>query len=328
MLQLEYDNKYSVLVEKCLLEADEEICVDNSARPDSASFTMNKMANPDLEIDLEELGNGGGSEAQNNNFRSIAKAFGRSEIDVTGQTYGELDDKNNGKYAAEEISLAQRDSIQKRDILCSQCHTVCETREIFEDHKMFCDKKENTSKHITMSGGLQDKKDRNMAVNVELETESSRTGNKQLTVKPEVCESMQSIPRPACSELFKAQQDLDKHKRLHENITENAATAVRRGCGYCKEFYHSKKDLLNHIVQSHEGQLLFRCCTCDKTYEKWSSLDIHEATHRFDKPYLCDLCGKSFKHSNYLRGHKRTHLDESRKKRHVCEICEKAFRSR
>lgn len=64
---------------------------------------------------------------------------------------------------------------------------------------------------------------------------------------------------------------------------------------------------------------------CDKSYEKWASLDIHEATHRLDKPYLCDLCG-NIPHN--LRGHKRTHLDDSKKKRRICDICGNAFRSR
>lgn len=327
VLQLRYENKYNALVEKCLLEADEEICMDNSI-PDSTSFTINKMVNPDLEIDLEELENEKSPNTQNNNFRTIAKILERSEVDTTKQTSGELGNKNNGKYTVKETSQVQQDKIHygKCGILCSQCQTFHETQAIFENHKIFCDKKENTFK--------QDKKNKHVAISIELEIGNPHTDaidklkNKQLIDKREISESVQSIYCPVCSEMFKTQQDFDKHKHLYENLTENVSTEIRKRCGHCKELYSNKKDLLNHIVQCHKGQLLFRCFTCDKTYEKWSSLDIHEATHRLDKPYLCDLCGKSFKHSNYLRGHKRTHLDESRKKRHACEICEKAFRSR
>lgn len=330
-MQTEYENKYNALVEKCLLERD-SICLDNSTHPNSASFTMSKMASPDLETSLEQLENGGNPEAQNNSFQSVTKVVGQSEINNRIQTYGEFDNKNNDKYTVKEISQTQQDKIQngKHDILCSQCQTLCETQEIFEDHKIFCVKKEDTSKCITMSNTLQDK---NMAVNIESKTESSQTDNKKLEKKqfidkPEICELVQSIYCPVCSRLFKTQQDFEEHKHLHDNFTENAAIGVNKRCGHCKECYHNKKDLLNHITQKHEGQLLLQCFMCDKTYEKWSGLEIHEATHRLDKPYLCDSCGKSFKHSNFLRCHKRSHLDESKKKRHVCEICEKAFRSR
>ncbi|XP_032670833.1 zinc finger protein 2 homolog isoform X2 [Odontomachus brunneus] len=324
----EYENKYNALVEKCLLETD-NICLDNSIHPDSVSFTMNKIANPDLETSLKELENRGNPEAQSNSFQSITKIVEQSEINNRIQTYGEFNNKNNGKYAMKEISQTQQDKIQngKHDILCSQCQTLYKTQEIFEDHKIFCVKKKDSSK--CTSNTLQNKKTKN----IESETEGFQSNNKelekkQLTDKPEICESVHSIYCPVCSQLFKTQQDFEEHKHLHDNFTENAAIGVNKRCGHCKECYHSKKDLLNHITQSHEGQLLFQCFMCDKMYERWSGLEIHEATHRLDKPYLCDLCGKSFKHSNFLRCHKRSHLDESKKKRHVCEICEKAFRSR
>ncbi|XP_014475155.1 PREDICTED: zinc finger protein 84-like isoform X1 [Dinoponera quadriceps] len=330
---LEYESKYNALVEKCLLEADAEICMDNNTNPDTASFAMNKMANPDLETSLEELENEESPEAQNINFQCIDKGFMQSEISTIGQTYKECNSKDNSNCAVKEISQVEQDKIRnsKRDISCSQCQNFYETQEIFENHKIFCIKKKDTSEYITMSNMLQGKKDIDVVVNTELEIESSHTGNEKLeseqTIdKPEISESEQLLHCTICSELFKTQQDFDKHS--HKNLAENDTIGVRKRCGHCKEMYYNKKDLLNHIMQLHGGKLLVRCFTCDKTYEKWSSLDIHEATHRLDKPYLCDLCGKSFKHSNYLRGHKRIHLDESKKKRHVCEVCKKAFRSR
>ncbi|XP_063984668.1 zinc finger protein 37-like [Diachasmimorpha longicaudata] len=110
---------------------------------------------------------------------------------------------------------------------------------------------------------------------------------------------------------------------------EQVSVRSSRRCGHCSQSFLHRKDLQSHITEAHNGEgALFKCGLCDKSYEKWSSLDVHEATHRQDKPYLCDLCGKSFKHSNNLRGHKRVHLDAARKKRHVCETCGSAFRSR
>lgn len=129
-----------------------------------------------------------------------------------------------------------------------------------------------------------------------------------------------------CKDLFNREEDLLIHDLYH---TRTTFPDQERKCGHCSSSFFNRKDLQNHISEKHSGlQMLFKCGVCDKVYEKWSSLDVHEATHRQDKPYLCDLCGKSFKHSNNLRGHKRTHLDVAKRKRHNCEICGNAFRSR
>ncbi|XP_012272257.1 zinc finger protein 93 [Orussus abietinus] len=133
--------------------------------------------------------------------------------------------------------------------------------------------------------------------------------------------------------------DLDIDETLVGNQTSNNMNdqaklktsdlnVPNRRCGYCQAIFSVPKELQIHISEYHGEQVPFKCSLCDKTYQKWSNLDVHEATHRLDKPYLCDLCGKSFKHSNNLRGHKRTHLDVSKKKRHVCDICGNAYRSR
>ncbi|KAL6432545.1 hypothetical protein ACFW04_006842 [Cataglyphis niger] len=316
--QSEYENKYNTLIEECSLEMTQEVCADESTH----SFITNKIVNPS-ETSLRELGNGVRSEIQNHNFHSSAKSIVPSELNTLIQTCTEVNSKTN-KIIVEEISQIQQDKIQDKNhsIFCLQCQTLCDTQEIFENHKIFCNKKENVLKHITRA--VENEKYRNEQVSFKIknsQTFNKEYESKQITDKAKIYESIYCT---VCNKVFKCQQDYDNHKYLHENLI----TEMSKRCGHCKEVYHNRKDLLNHISESHEGRLLFQCSTCDKMYEKWSSLDIHEATHKIDKPYLCDLCGKSFKHSNNLRGHKRIHLDESIKKRHMCETCGKAFRSR
>lgn len=323
-LQPDYENKYNALVEECSLEVAQEICMNNSTHPDT-SFNTNKMVNPGLETGLEVLENGC-SETQTNNFESIARDVVSSELNTIIETYREVNTKND-ETVMEKIS---EDKIHNGNcnILCLQCQTFYETQEIYENHKIFCVKEENASKRVTLSSTIENKKHSNKVINPELEVESFHTDTKGFedTDLIDKFESSEPVCGSHYSQSYETEQNFDIRIYPHGSLTENASVGLR--CGHCKEVYHNKKDLLNHITQSHEGRLLFGCFTCSKTYEKWSSLDIHEATHRMDKPYLCDLCGKSFKHSNNLRGHKRTHLDESIKKRHVCEVCGNAFRSR
>ncbi|KYM99791.1 PREDICTED: zinc finger protein 675-like [Cyphomyrmex costatus] len=306
----EYENKYNALIDECSLEMVQEMCMDDNLHPNS--FTINKIINSDSE-NLRELGNRECSEIQNN-FQSISKDVVPLELNTLIQTCREVDSKN--ETITKEILNLQQDKIQNGSlsVICLHCQTFCETQEIFDNHKIVCNKEQN--EHVGMCKTVENG---NEQLNREIENpQTCKTFDGKQVINKN-CESMHCT---VCNQTFKCQQDYDNHKHLR-NLTE-----TNKRCGHCEKVYHNKKDLLIHIMESHERRLLFKCSICDKTYEKWSSLDIHEATHRVDKPYLCDLCGKSFKHSNNLRGHKRIHLDETIKKRHMCDICGNAFRSR
>ncbi|XP_076289933.1 uncharacterized protein LOC143213709 [Lasioglossum baleicum] len=199
----------------------------------------------------------------------------------------------------ESYSGAQSDIANGiNEIASFHCKDTFKTRAMFENHKILCDEDE-------------------IIVEKQKEISGSINANESLVLlncKPFQEEHYEVTDKQHATEI--------------DNIDTVAMAETNKKCGHCRSIYSTKKELLNHIAKRHESQLLFACIICDKNYEKWSSLDVHEATHRTDKPYLCDLCGKSFKHSNNLRGHKRTHLDDSKKKRHACEICGNAFRSR
>ncbi|XP_026667104.1 zinc finger protein 271-like isoform X2 [Ceratina calcarata] len=207
----------------------------------------------------------------------------------------------------ETESYPENEATMSNEIHPIRCDDTFKRRETFEDHEISFTEEEAQKKEKTENrASTRESSDVKF---VEHKISCKLHQDEQY----EIC----NVARDSCK-IYKDAYDANNIVLMETN----------KRCGHCGSLYSTKKELLNHISKYHDGRLLFKCIDCDRSFEKWSSLDVHEATHRVDKPYLCDLCGKSFKHSNNLRGHKRTHLDDSQKKRHVCDVCGNAFRSR
>lgn len=84
--------------------------------------------------------------------------------------------------------------------------------------------------------------------------------------------------------------------------------------------------LLRMHMKTHEKHLrgaTFRCTYCAKGFFESYSLQVHERTHRNERPYLCEICKTSFGTNSSLKRHLK--VSHSTSKPYECHICHRSF---
>ncbi|XP_059194478.1 zinc finger protein 576.2 [Centropristis striata] len=105
-------------------------------------------------------------------------------------------------------------------------------------------------------------------------------------------------------------------------------------CFQCFITFCSAKAKERHMKKSHreeykqqlqQGNTLFTCYVCDRTFLSSEELTQHQPTHsKDDKPFKCVHCKDSFKTFSELTAHRRQVCPE---KQLVCKDCNETFRS-
>ncbi|XP_049903188.1 putative zinc finger protein 66 [Epinephelus moara] len=105
-------------------------------------------------------------------------------------------------------------------------------------------------------------------------------------------------------------------------------------CFQCFITFCSAKAKERHMKKSHreeykqqlqQGNTLFTCYVCDRTFLSSEELTQHQPTHsKDDKPFKCVHCKESFKTFSELTTHRRQVCPE---KQLVCKDCNETFRS-
>uniref|UniRef100_A0A4W6CV23 Zinc finger and BTB domain containing 4 n=1 Tax=Lates calcarifer TaxID=8187 RepID=A0A4W6CV23_LATCA len=139
-----------------------------------------------------------------------------------------------------------------------------------------------------------------------------------------------------CHRLFSSASSLTVHMRLHRG-------SRALSCRYCgKVFIHSKRlqsheaarpgkkarSLLlvagdeSHFVKVVDGNVIYFCSVCERSYMTLSSLKRHSNVHSWRRKYPCHYCDKVFALAEYRTKHEVWHTGE---RRYQCIFCWDAF---
>ncbi len=129
-----------------------------------------------------------------------------------------------------------------------------------------------------------------------------------------------------CAVRLKQPENLALHRRCHNEDSFD--------CPECKERFPFWSKLALHLWRHHRLDLeLFACPECDnfRCFSR-ARLRLHQTSHRGDRPFLCDDCGKGFKTEKNLRVHQRLHVstggDAAAVALETCTVCERTFKEK
>ncbi|XP_052872216.1 zinc finger protein 431-like [Anopheles cruzii] len=124
---------------------------------------------------------------------------------------------------------------------------------------------------------------------------------------------MQIHPFDARREASEATQSTNATQNVHENKKKHQ-------CPHCSTAY-AKEYLLKIHMRSHTGEKPFMCQVCSKTFYAARYLLRHMDVHNKDQNQ-CPQCSRKFARKSSLVEHIRTHTGE---KPFTCKVCDKAF---
>ncbi|XP_054289116.1 zinc finger protein 141-like [Macrosteles quadrilineatus] len=125
-----------------------------------------------------------------------------------------------------------------------------------------------------------------------------------------------------CPYKSKLRAHLNRHVNdVHEGVRKFL-------CQYCGKKFKRNETLMEHKATHGELTQSFTCQFCDKAFPKSFQLQQHMITHSTERPYLCDMCGKSYKTIQATERHKRFMHSENVPKWPCPRGCERTFKYR
>ena len=120
----------------------------------------------------------------------------------------------------------------------------------------------------------------------------------------------------------------DSHSDTNTISQENSQTLVTKKniCEICKKSFSTLGNMRNHITTIHQNIRPYKCefPGCIKQYSILSRYQVHLRTHLGKKPFLCQICDKSFNEKGNLKTHLRFH---SELRPFQCPHCNKSYKT-
>lgn len=110
------------------------------------------------------------------------------------------------------------------------------------------------------------------------------------------------------------------------DYNDKSSKKIRHSCQDCGTTYVCPQKLKAHIKMKHLNVLRFFCPeeSCKKGFFYKKKLTEHQRIHTGDKPFLCTICGDSFR----LKGTLQNHIKSHGEKQFKCASCNKGFSTR
>lgn len=132
-----------------------------------------------------------------------------------------------------------------------------------------------------------------------------------------------SFECPTCKMDCISISNLIKHTK--ENVKCSRRNESNYMCSMCDNgIRYRNQAALNYHVTKHTGLRPFVCDVCNKTFRSKETLRQHMDRHNSVSNYNCEVCGRGFPNKNHLNQHQLSHTDL---KPFRCDICNNFFKS-
>lgn len=129
-----------------------------------------------------------------------------------------------------------------------------------------------------------------------------------------------------CEEKFLKKVYLNNHMKKHFQILADRKkkyTTNSFECDICKNSYSTYRNIKRHIIIHMKCKYVYDCPICEKSFSCPREMNTHILTHVGGKPFVCDICKKSYLQKRYLMSHIRDVHEKIKK--YSCNICHKNF---